>query len=627
MSAILSASDLNDFIAPGVACIKPIEPLSSHHKDTSLNPYEVTTEDKIAAANPAPAQISLTDCLACSGCVTSAEAMLVSLQSHGEVLDSLDRWRSWDGPTRTQSGEVNGFHNGDGRIFVATVSPQVRASIAATFGVSNREASNMIAQLLSGPDGLATGGKSGSRFTWILDTNVFREIALVAATEEVAQLMEDPTRTVNGDGSALTDKPKRPILTSACPGWICYAEKTHPHVLPHLSRLKSPQALAGTLLKSIMAKKFGVDPSRVWHLAIMPCFDKKLEASRSELTSSIWSSEDAEPVRDVDCVITARELISLASARNIQFGDLSRSPIPRIPFPDSTLDAFLFPHQRRKDITNADPAEGTSGGYLYHILRRLQTEHTDSQLSISRGRNADVVEYSLLTPTGEPIIKLARYYGFRNIQNLVRKLKPARTSRLLAAAGAKSARLAGVKGAASSEVEFAYVEVMACPGGCTNGGGQIRAGEISSLRKGDGLPDELERVGPAETRAWLGAVDEAYFSGECESSGDDDEMELDADPSTTTNGHILKSTANGSNGDTLNVHVNGHHAVAATTDVVDGISRSNILHIVEYWSSVTAISAQDLVGTSYRKVVSNVGKKVSDVERVAGLASSLGGGW
>src|ERR1700749_1163535 len=104
MSAILSADDLNDFISPGVACIKPIESLPPK-SSSSDNPYEVTTEDKVAASNPAPAQISLTDCLACSGCVTSAEAVLVSLQSHTEVLNTLDNHPSLPPPWIQQ---VNG---------------------------------------------------------------------------------------------------------------------------------------------------------------------------------------------------------------------------------------------------------------------------------------------------------------------------------------------------------------------------------------------------------------------------------------------------------------------------------------------------------------------------------------
>src|SRR6201996_7153591 len=91
MSAILSADDLNDFINPGVACINPAETLPKQQPENENNPYEVTTEDKVNANTAPPAQISLTDCLACSGCVTSAEAGLVSLQSHTEVLSALDK--------------------------------------------------------------------------------------------------------------------------------------------------------------------------------------------------------------------------------------------------------------------------------------------------------------------------------------------------------------------------------------------------------------------------------------------------------------------------------------------------------------------------------------------------------
>ena len=244
MSAILSADDLNDFISPGVACIKPVETLPKQQA-TPENPYEVTTEDKVAATEAPPASISLTDCLACSGCVTSAEAVLVSLQSHAEVLSTLDAYRSLPLPW-TSEGES--LPEQDGKIFVASVSPQARASIAATYGVSEREAGNMISQLLSGSLGLKSGGAQNSAFTWVLDTNTLREIALVSAAEEV-------TISLNTAKEQEQSTPKKPILASACPGWICYAEKTHPHVLPHISRLKSPQALAGTLIKSVLSRR------------------------------------------------------------------------------------------------------------------------------------------------------------------------------------------------------------------------------------------------------------------------------------------------------------------------------------------------------------------------------------
>jgi len=111
MSAILSADDLNDFISPGVACIKPIETLPVAAEDAS-NPYEVTTEEKIAAAQPPPpASISLTDCLACSGCVTSAEAVLVSLQSHTEVLATLDNHSSLRAPWIAHKETSGSTHN------------------------------------------------------------------------------------------------------------------------------------------------------------------------------------------------------------------------------------------------------------------------------------------------------------------------------------------------------------------------------------------------------------------------------------------------------------------------------------------------------------------------------------
>lgn len=625
MSAILSADDLNDFISPGVACIKPIETLPAKQEDSS-NPYEVTTEDKAAAAQPPPpASISLTDCLACSGCVTSAEAVLVTLQSHTEVLTTLDTYRSlrtpWE-PEHATNGYANGHTtngvNGDsheGKLFVASVSPQSRASLAAVLNVSEVEAGNMIAQLLSGPSGLRTGGHQGSDFTWVIDTNVVREACLVAAADEVASALAPHSAkfpTKFGLEGAVDTTPKQPILTSACPGWICYAEKTHPYVLPHLSRLKSPQALTGTLIKSVLSEKYNIPPSQVWHVAIMPCFDKKLEASRSELTSSAWlpnhdSTQDA--VRDVDCVITARELLHLASARGINFASLPRTPLPtadRTPFPDPKLDTFLFPPSRRK---NQDVVAGPSGGYLYHILQTYQARNPGSSISVSRGRNADVVEYSLIRDS-ETIFRAARFYGFRNIQNLVRRLKPAKASRLPGGKTGVSRRPGGAAGAAGDGVkDYAYVEVMACPGGCTNGGGQVKITEVEEVRVAEGIFQPNGNVpapkpGPKEQKEWLSKVDEAYFSG---SDSEDDRINVDGDQ------------------EMQDVQTNGHSEVI---DIVNGISRRKINDIVAHWSNITGVDTQKLLYTSFRKVESDVGKKKqSDMERVAGLAVSVGGGW
>jgi len=631
MSAILSAADLNDFISPGVACIKPVEtlPKQAPSLDPS-NPYEVTTEDKLPASEAPPAQISLTDCLACSGCVTSAEAVLVSLQSHNEVLNMLEDHPAVHRVQEMQqriAGDIQENEGEDGRIFIASVSPQTRASIAATYGVTEREAGNMISQLLAGEHGLKSGGRHNSSFTWVIDTNTVRELCQAAVTEEALRAAGIPSLHLTSPSSS---SPRLPILASACPGWICYAEKTHPHVLPHLSALRSPQALSGVLLKTVLSRRFNIPPSRIYHVAIMPCFDKKLEASRAELTDTFWSTDPStsSSIRDTDTVITARELINLADTRGISFPRLPRAPVTFASFPDATISSFLFPSHVR---STQSPGAGPSGGYAYTILQHLSLAHPNSTIITTRGRNADVLEYTLLSSSGDPIMRTARYFGFRNIQNLVRRLKPAKKSRM---PGASNGRLAGAEnrrsalarsrgavsvdggnasrddmgGAVKQVEEYAYVEVMACPGGCTNGGGQIKVDDVGGLFGGEKSDGEVvvvvKKVGPLEQKEWLARVDEAYYSAE---SGIDSESDEEED-------------SNGMNGAQMNGDAHEHEK----DDNVSSVSK-----LLQHWTTITDIPLEKLLFTTYRQVESDVGKEkgASDMERVAGLASSLGGGW
>jgi iron only hydrogenase large subunit-like protein len=598
MSAILSAEDLNDFISPGVACIKPVEALPT--KDASVNPYEVTTEDKIQSQNLPPAQISLTDCLACSGCVTSAEAVLISHQSHTEVLNTLDEYPELELPSQN-SCRFDRYDTpvNNGKIFVASVSPQVRASVAATYGISERKASYMIDQFLRGTQGLRSGGRHGSGFAWVVDIDVAREAVLALTVDEVLQSLQTPN--LNAADVPEFPIPQKPILSSACPGWICYVEKTHPYTLTHLSRLKSPQALLGTLLKTTLSQVLGIPASQIWHLAIMPCFDKKLEASREELTDMSWMPPGVEsqpPTRDVDCVITTRELLTLASSRGILFSSLPLKPVPPSlspPFPDKTIGSFLFSHRPLRQTADS----GTSGGYLHHVLANFQSRNPKSQVVTQRGRNVDVVEYTLVSESGQPILKAARYYGFRNIQNLVRKLKPARLPRANAMTGTsigvrRSQNSRTVGAVAGSTIDYAYVEVMACPGGCTNGGGQIRITDAREVKldsqnvsSESGQP---QAPSPHEQRAWLARVDEAYFSAESDS-------EIPCG------------------------HPGSQNSASA--------ERSNIHEMLEYWSSITKVPLPKLVYTTYRKIESDVGKDkdVVDTARVIELAGKIGGGW
>ena len=560
----------------------------------------MTTEDKVQPENLPPAEISLTDCLACSGCVTSAEAVLVSMQSHAEVLNTLDAHPAiplafeQDHTVKIASNAIPD----EGRIFVASVSPQVRASLAATYGISEKEAGYMIDQFLRGSNGLAAGGKHGSGFTWVVDTNVMREAVLVLSADEVEESL-NPNPTTNG---ACDPPPKRPILSSACPGWVCYAEKTHPFVLPHLSRMKSPQALTGTFFKTILGKSIGVNPSRIWHLAVMPCFDKKLEASREELTDVSWRPDGStsDPVRDVDCVITTRELLSLASSRGLSLPNLPLKALPQSltpPFPDKTLHDLLF---SKRSAADQSLASSTSGGYLYHVLKTFESRNPGSEIVTQRGRNADVVEYILMSPERQPIMKAARYYGFRNIQNLVRKLKPARASRLPgakapAAGGNRRQPMSRNAASAGSGLDYAYVEVMACPGGCTNGGGQIRIEDAreanSSLQPAtSGDAPEASKPSPHEQRAWLAQVDEAYYSGDSDSES---VAESQTSPSTAEN-------------------------------------EARIHDAMQYWSQTMGVPLSKLIHTTFRAVESDVGKNqggTDDTTRVVELAGKIGGGW
>ncbi|KAA8909020.1 iron hydrogenase [Sphaerosporella brunnea] len=487
MSAILSAEALNDFIAPSVACIKPVESLPPPPPPS--NDLTVAREDTLPATQTAQttAQISLTDCLACSGCITSSEAVLVQLQSHTEVLKSVEQYPN--------------------RRFLAVVSPQTRAALAVALGMREKEAGNIVSRLLT------TVG-----FEAVVDEGVFRGVEHWFASREVVE-------------EASTDGPKKPILASSCPGFICYLESTHPELIPHLSALKSPQAIAGTFLKALLiGERKAKSPEDVYVVGVMPCFDKKLEGARGELTSSAWRDESSEetPVRDIDCVITTRELLSLAEIKGINVRSLSREPVPTPQLSaDPTIQAFL-------SVATANPqSTGTSGGNLSAILRSFLQQHPEATLQIQQGRNIDTVDYLLSSSSGDVIAKFTHCYGFRNIQNLV------------------------------------YVEVMACPGGCTNGGGQIKYDD-------EVLWKELGLEKWRSQRELLAKVDEAYFSSdEGEKKGEEE-------------GEVRK--------------------------------------VLDAWIRITGVVEEKLVKTTYRKVANDIGGQLGEKE-VLEIASRTGGGW
>lgn len=265
----------------------------------------------------------------------------------------------------------------------------------------------------------------------------------------------------------------------------------------------------------------------------------------------------------------------LAESRGLNFFDIPATEAAEQPrFPDPMLHDFLLPQG-----SNGVPrVAGSSGGLLYHVLQSKAALTPGADIQVTRGRNADVVEY-VVSVNGEPIFKAARYYGFRNIQNLVRRLKPARPSRMPGGKPFGSARRPAGK---TATLEHSYVEVMACPGGCTNGGGQIKVDDAVVLdRKGI-----VGKPGPQEQKDWLAEVDEAYFSGD-----------------------------------------DAAQAIDAQTGVVGGVSHLRINEILAHWSGLTGIPLDKLAYTTFREVISDVGKGATDTERVVQLAGKIGGGW
>ncbi|EGN99768.1 hypothetical protein SERLA73DRAFT_179963 [Serpula lacrymans var. lacrymans S7.3] len=269
------------------------------------------------------------------------------------------------------------------------------------------------------------------------------------------------------------------MLASACPGWICYAEKAHSEMLPFIARTKSPQQIMGTLVKSWIGNQWGKRPDEIYHVSVMPCYDKKLEASRQDFYNEMYST------RDVDCVITTGELELMMREKG---WDLS-VPVDSEDAPPFTPSS---PSHEEQFLPELLSHPGTSSGSYLHSLISAMSRVSDgpTSLSFKTVRTSDYEEYTLRNQeTGEVVFKGAKCYGFRNLQNVVRKV--GREAGVQVGKGA-AGRMAGgirarLKKNADGEADrgYDYVEVMACPGGCVNGGGQLKPIALASTKTQD----------------------------------------------------------------------------------------------------------------------------------------------
>jgi iron only hydrogenase large subunit-like protein len=165
-----------------------------------------------------------------------------------------------------------------------SISPQSRASLAIKYGMSLEALTRKLCGYF----------KHKLCAEFVFDTTFSREFSLLESQREFVERYRQNERSGGNSTSA-----RLPILSSACPGWICYAEKTHgSFILPYISTVKSPQQVMGTLIKEYICKKLDTTPDKIYHLTVMPCYDKKLEASRKDFYNELYDT------RDVDCVLS-----------------------------------------------------------------------------------------------------------------------------------------------------------------------------------------------------------------------------------------------------------------------------------------------------------------------------------
>ncbi|MEQ2129821.1 NADH-dependent [FeFe] hydrogenase, group A6 [Caldanaerobacter subterraneus KAk] len=248
-------------------------------------------------------------------------------------------------------------------------------------------------------------------FDAVFDTNFAADLTIM---EEGSELLE---RIKHGG--------KLPMITSCSPGWIAFCEKYYPEFIDNLSTCKSPHMMMGALVKSYYAEKKGLDPKDIFVVSIMPCTAKKLEIEREEMIRN--------GMKDVDAVLTTRELARMIKEMGIDFVNLK----------DEEFDEPLGMS------TGAGAIFGATGGVMEAALRTVAeiVEGRDiGKIDFEEVRGLEGVREATITIDGMDI-KIAIANGTGNAKKLLDKVK-------------------------AGEVEYHFIEVMGCPGGCIMGGGQ-----------------------------------------------------------------------------------------------------------------------------------------------------------
>ena len=303
--------------------------------------------------------------------------------------------------------------NNKDRHTVVQVAPAVRVALGEMFGYEPGDIST----------GKIVAALKRLGFDAVFDTNFGADLTIVEeATEFVDRLNQGKTL---------------PMLTSCCPAWVQFIEHQFPDLLEIPSSCKSPQSMVGALSKTYYAKQKNIDPKKVRMVSVMPCIAKKSEAAREELNQ--------EGGKDVDYVITTRELARMIKEAAIDFRSLSEKPFDDI-LGESTGAASIF---------------GATGGVLEAATRtayEMMTGKELKQVDFKAMRGMDGIREATIPVNGKTLrIGIAHELG--NARKLLESIQ-------------------------SGENHFDLIEIMACPGGCIGGGGQpYHHGDISVIEK------------------------------------------------------------------------------------------------------------------------------------------------
>jgi iron-only hydrogenase group A len=263
-------------------------------------------------------------------------------------------------------------------------------------------------------------------FDAVLDTNFTADLTIL---EEATELLH----RIEGGG-----KYPLPMFTSCSPGWVKFMEYFYPDLMAHVSSCRSPQQMFGSLAKTYYAKERGVDPTKIFVVSVMPCTAKKFEAQRPEMDAASRYWDDFQVSRDVDVVLTTRELARMIKARGIDFVNL----------PDENYDSLMG------EGSGAGLIFGATGGVMEAALRTA---------------------YYFITKEKAPPV-LFNYTPVRGLDNIKESSVEINgaTVRLVVAYGLKSVRTVCDMVKAGNPYGWHFVEFMTCPGGCVGGGGQPR---------------------------------------------------------------------------------------------------------------------------------------------------------